>query len=493
MGDAGNQNVAFLDFLHGEDRICVAKKQIIAACGLLESIPDLFAATEYAVKSPVPKHIFLAFVDAIQKNMLPLVTPEVAPFYRLLSEEFRFAALAKKCDRYARSDPPLNCSIESVNQQLTALDSIIGDVMETRLPSIEASVSDSRIPWGFFPPDGPGIFAFLAGTRGRNVIDDGVVHFTSAGTCFTPAENLVQFNTPDVFRMQRDGSDFFFQFDFQQFRVWISHYSIRWPPDSSRPTRGTNWTIEAFLDGGAPKQIDARTVRSWEPNSVETFACQTMCKARYFRLSSDSHEIAFSGIELYGSLFNPRGLKLPAVGQTTTAREIPWNREFPLDGIISWLTRCASRNVHDAGVVRVSESGLKDNGGFASKSAAEPFTERVFCSTDAPNQWICYDFGDRRVVPTHYAIVSGESDSPRSWILEGSPGGDGWVELDVRTPKDAVRDPHSMGIFHVESPAPCQCVRLRQIDANHSASDILCVAVFELFGCLSERLASGTV
>lgn len=62
--------------------------------------------------------------------------------------------------------------------------------------------------------------------------------------------------------------------------------------------------------------------------------------------------------------------------------------------------------------------------------------EKRFYSGNSPGIWICLDFKDKRVSPTHYTLRSYKWDAksihPRSWNIEGSVDGINWVEIDNR-------------------------------------------------------------
>jgi hypothetical protein len=97
------------------------------------------------------------------------------------------------------------------------------------------------------------------------------------------------------------------------------------------------------------------------------------------------------------------------------------------DGIIAHLTRECGGNVHEPQVVEVTcgsfeketwgtnpHSGAYDNHpNNAGKNAADLETNSRFTSAcrgnwaDIPhtrNNWLCYDFKEKRIVPTHYTI-----------------------------------------------------------------------------------------
>jgi hypothetical protein len=50
-----------------------------------------------------------------------------------------------------------------------------------------------------------------------------------------------------------------------------------------------------------------------------------------------------------------------------------------------------------------------------------------------PNNWVCYDFKERRVVPTHYAIRTNRATAGawhlKSWLVETSVDGESWLEV----------------------------------------------------------------
>jgi hypothetical protein len=96
----------------------------------------------------------------------------------------------------------------------------------------------------------------------------------------------------------------------------------------------------------------------------------------------------------------------------------------PLDGIIAHLTQECGGNVAEQRVVRVTGSDVqRDHPEFAAKNAADLGSNSVFYSGSEPEQWLCYDFSDMVVIPTHYSIRAGEEMSPRNWIVESREWG----------------------------------------------------------------------
>jgi hypothetical protein len=85
----------------------------------------------------------------------------------------------------------------------------------------------------------------------------------------------------------------------------------------------------------------------------------------------------------------------------------------PLNGIIAYLTQQCGGNVHDHRVVKVTSSMVyRSELRWAAKHSVDLQSENAFAShcrdkwDTIPHtaKWICFDFRDRRVVPTHYTI-----------------------------------------------------------------------------------------
>jgi hypothetical protein len=176
------------------------------------------------------------------------------------------------------------------------------------------------------------------------------------------------------------------------------------------------------------------------------------------------------------------------------AREFIPNVSSPLEGIISSLTREYGGNVHDRGIVTVTSSDpSSSSSSCAAKNAADLTADSYFVSKNAPNQWLCYDFGDRRIRLTHYSIRSrhnGDTDSSylKSWVIEISKDGSHWEEVDRRENDSSLKGRNVTQLFKVSRFEECRLVRLRQIGKNHcsnsSSGDYLVISGFEIFGIL---------
>jgi hypothetical protein len=161
----------------------------------------------------------------------------------------------------------------------------------------------------------------------------------------------------------------------------------------------------------------------------------------------------------------------------------------PLEGIIASLTHRSGGNVHDLGVVNVSGTVCSDTRRYAAKNAVDIGLKNYFFSKDEPNQWICYDFKNRRVRSTHYSIYPhADNHYLGSWAIEGSLDNVSWVELDRRDGNTDMNADHPIGTFSVSvtDDVDYQFIRLRQTGKNSRGNDCLVLYAFEIFGRLIE-------
>jgi hypothetical protein len=181
------------------------------------------------------------------------------------------------------------------------------------------------------------------------------------------------------------------------------------------------------------------------------------------------------------------------------------------DGIIAHLTREFGGNVHDHHVVEVtSRSFEKETDGanphlwaypnkpdWAVKNAADLETISCFLSPyhkkeedirRTRNNWICYDFNKRRIVPTHYTIrTHGPGGArPKSWLVETSVDGESWREVDHKENSEQLNGANFRGTFAVAGGGECRFIRLVNVGKNHFANDCLFISAWEIFGSLIE-------
>jgi hypothetical protein len=162
-----------------------------------------------------------------------------------------------------------------------------------------------------------------------------------------------------------------------------------------------------------------------------------------------------------------------------------------LGGVISFLTARCNGNVSDKGVVVVTASNQYNDTTCAAKNAVDLTASSFFGSHNQVNQWICYDFGDSRIKPTHYAIRSRYDARsgwrhPKSWVIEGSIDCHQWEEVDRRGNNDDLNAQNVVRLFTVTHSSEYRSLRLRQTGPNHNGSNFLTISGVEFFGGFHE-------
>jgi hypothetical protein len=101
---------------------------------------------------------------------------------------------------------------------------------------------------------------------------------------------------------------------------------------------------------------------------------------------------------------------------------------------------------------------------------------------------LCYNFKERRIVPTHYTIRT-HSDSPggshlKSWLVETSADGENWRVVAREEDNKQLNGHIFAGTFAVAGGRVCRFIRLVQISRNHLGNDQLRISAWEIFGSL---------
>jgi hypothetical protein len=178
----------------------------------------------------------------------------------------------------------------------------------------------------------------------------------------------------------------------------------------------------------------------------------------------------------------PTPLSPRAVSPSFSEVHCPLPEAKSLDGILSYLTRKHGGNFHKKGVVTITSKSLYSLH-YAIRNLADLTTDRYFCSKDEPYQWVCWDFHEMRIKPTHYTIRSG---ALKLWVIESSLDGVHWTEIDRQVENVDVAEKPWVASFPVANASESRFIRLTQTDKNRDDHDILSLYAFEVFGTLLE-------
>ena len=351
-----------------------------------------------------------------------------------------------------------------------------------------------------------GVIAHLARECRGNVHDKGIVNVTASSVCAISSQpkNAVDLRTDSRF-WSRNEANAWICYDFRERRVIPTSYSVRSWHDGPGSCHLKSWVIEVSNDGHSWTEIDRRDDNndlnsSWVTVNFKISRVPSE-SFRFFRLrqAGKNHQgdycLDLSALEIFGTLFVREKVEKQPPPKQDFVYHADGEGHFPpplfppkLDGVIAYLTRECGGNVHERRVVNVTVSSNGDN----ARNAVDLGTERYYGSRDERNSWICYDFKERRVVPTSYSVRSckwGPGGAHlKSWVIEVSNDRSSWTEIDRRDNNDL------NGYFLTEnfeiSRVPSEGIRffrLKQTGENHRGDNQLSVNSLEIFGTLFEK------
>jgi hypothetical protein len=161
--------------------------------------------------------------------------------------------------------------------------------------------------------------------------------------------------------------------------------------------------------------------------------------------------------------------------------------DSPWSGLIAHLTELCGGNVHAKGAVDVSCSSTYRHQCWDVVNYA---WNDYWSTYTMPNSWIQFDFKDRVVSLTHYALKSDGNSNHHlvEWAVQGSMDGLSWTDLDRRHTQD-LNNNYITKIFSCDAtfsqPHFYRCIRLLQTGKNSAGSDNLMLTNFECFGSMA--------
>jgi hypothetical protein len=148
----------------------------------------------------------------------------------------------------------------------------------------------------------------------------------------------------------------------------------------------------------------------------------------------------------------------------------PFREDSRFSGIIAYLTKKHGGNVHGRHIVILTSSSISGSAEYPLKNIVDLDTQFHFWTRDEINQWICWDFQNLRIIPSHYVIKSeGPGGSHlRTWVLEGSNDGCSWIELDHRTNDLTLNGSLAVGTFEIQKRNEVRMIRITSYHVSKS-------------------------
>jgi hypothetical protein len=162
--------------------------------------------------------------------------------------------------------------------------------------------------------------------------------------------------------------------------------------------------------------------------------------------------------------------------------DIPLREDAPLDGILAYLTKKHSGNLHAKGIVVVTGNITQGH-----EQLTDPLGTSGFAAWNAADGWFCYDFGETRICPTHYSVMSCcNNRMPQSWTISVSEDGKVWETIHSATDSQTLKSGSKTESYSISQPRKSRFLRFTTPAVNYLGQNVCHMKSFELFGRLIE-------
>jgi hypothetical protein len=265
-----------------------------------------------------------------------------------------------------------------------------------------------------------------------------------------------------------------FCWDFDKMRVAPTHYTMTAYGLKS-------WVVEGSLDGANWIEMDRQTDRqNFVEKNTATFAVSNPVESRFVRFVLAGHNDSDvrlrrpEQVELFGALFDNLNETLISWISAIDARLQMAKLRYRLP--MTWVDM-------DHGIISFCRGkGLVT---IASTFPCFDGSCQAFRAENDAGHWVSWDFGEMRIRPTHYQM---RARFLKSWVVEGSP--DGWIWTEVQRITHHVPGlPDLSGwwinSFTVWTETDSRFIRLTSTDQDHAGRPLE-VSSVEFFGTLWE-------
>jgi hypothetical protein len=468
------------ELLLGGESFSVAMIPLITNCHLFQQDRTLIGKPNYQVKSHVSADSLRVFINGLSGSEAAITSDNVGDLVQLCAE-FQCSPFSEKIDTWRSEHSAVDCE---VRQELRALCAAVAEQRvqhDNRIAALErkfaAVPSDGHNPQA--TADIPGVVAQLATDLQEATAENGRLREAAASLRAEIGQLRGLVGAVDVLRQRIDSLELENRRRSEADRL-LRHDLAK---VADRETKAKEDLAAAQRDVSKLKQ-DFRFLKvridEISPPTSENSAARSTPPRRLPTLTASP----------------TRAKQFPPSLKKGTKFEIP-------DGIVAYLARQCGGNVHDRGVVEVTSGSFDKttrtpSGWRPAKCVTDMETDSTFYSAyrrkeedirHTRNNWICYDFGERWITPTHYAIRSYVGDPGsnhlKSWLVETSVDGDTWQEVDHRQDNDELNRTYAARTFTIARAASCRLIRLVNIGRNHFGYDCLMVTAWEIFGSLT--------
>ncbi|KAK8839026.1 hypothetical protein M9Y10_032492 [Tritrichomonas musculus] len=172
-----------------------------------------------------------------------------------------------------------------------------------------------------------------------------------------------------------------------------------------------------------------------------------------------------------------------------SASKIKTTQTKHLNGIFNYLTNKTNNKIEEE--IRMTASSCFNPSYFQPQNVLNfEDKNKSFWSELSPNNWICFEFVNNRIVPTNYTIrscnLAKDRTHPKSWVIEGSDDNDSWEIYDQIENCNFLNGPSFSHLFKIQNPPKkaVKFVRMRLTDTDWYGTQSLMIEAFEIFGRL---------
>ena len=160
----------------------------------------------------------------------------------------------------------------------------------------------------------------------------------------------------------------------------------------------------------------------------------------------------------------------------------------PFEGVIDFATRLCGGSPFDKGYIDITGSSTSPRSLYKVEDVITSKKDGEWVSENSPDQYIKFDFKERRIELRHYALETymGKSGGMhlKSWRVEGSEDGFNWVVLDEVKNNRMLNAPHAVLVRSCMPHGFHRFLLISMTDKNHFGSNCFTLKRIEFFGNL---------
>lgn len=168
-------------------------------------------------------------------------------------------------------------------------------------------------------------------------------------------------------------------------------------------------------------------------------------------------------------------------------KSFEFNSNNPFNGILNYFVTKNNGNISND--VNITASSVETNDRLPTNVVQYNQNRDCFYSKNKPNDWLCFDFKEHKIVLTNYTIKSGPFQAnnyhPRSWVIEASNDNVSWETLDTKNDCSSLNGNSITHTFPIsnQNKKEFRYIRYRQ-SKNWAKNDYIMIHSFELYGDL---------